>query len=202
MKKIAILAAGAAALIATPAMAQDDSEAGGAFIGVVGGWDKTGVDDGVDTGSTDGVLYGINASYDTVTGNALFGIEAEVTDSTAGVTDTDVVIPGDSASIDAGRDLYAGVRLGYVIEDDTVIYLKGGYSNARIAFEYEDGTGNEVEFGENLDGLRLGAGVETELAGLTARFEYRYSEYEDVNLFGTDLSIEHNQVSVTLGKKF
>lgn len=202
MKKIAILAAGAAALVATPAMAQDQDTVAGPYVGVVGGWDQTGVSDGVDDGSTDGVLYGITAGLDTVTGQALFGIEAELTDSTAGVTETDVLVAGDSSSIDAARDIYAGVRLGYVLENNTVIYLKGGYTNARFAAEYDDGAGTVTEIGENLDGLRLGVGVETTLAGLMARVEYRYSEYEDLNLLGTPFDLEHNQVAVTLGKKF
>ena len=111
---------------------------------------------------------------------------------------------GDSASIDAGRDIYAGVRLGYIIENGTIIYLKGGYTNARIAFDYNDGTGNVAEFGDNLDRLRLGIGVETEVSEFTVRAEYRYSEYKKFELLGTPtpFSFEHNQAVIVLGKKF
>lgn len=202
MKKFALVAGVALAAFATPAMAQDTNEAGGAFIGVVGGYDELGVSDGAEDDSTGGIVYGVTAGYDAVTGNALFGIEAEVSESTAGEDADDVLLTGDRASIDAGRDLYAGVRLGYVIENGTIVYVKGGYSNARIAFDYNDGAGNTASFGENLDGLRLGVGVETEIAGLTARFEYRYSEYEDLELLGSSFDIEHNQGVIVLGKKF
>lgn len=204
MKKLALIAGATLAAVSSPALAQEESSTAGPFIGVVGGYDSLSVDDGNDSGSTDGAVYGVTVGYDTVSGDALFGIEAEITDSTAGQTTANVLTNGDSASIDAGRDIYAGVRLGYIIENGTVIYFKGGYSNARIAFDYDNGAGNVVEFGDNLDGLRLGAGVETQVSGFTVRAEYRYSEYESFELLGTPtpFKFEHNQAVIVLGRKF
>ena len=63
-----------------------------------------------------------------------------------------------------------------------LVYGKAGYSNARVGLDYEDGTSSDAldfDEGENLDGIRVGAGLEFALGPNSyAKTEYRYSNYE------------------------
>ncbi len=162
MKKIA-LALAALTAAATPAFAQDEAAPfNGAHVSAVVGYDKLDLNtSGVD--NPDGVTYGVNLGYDLQRGNVLFGIEGEVTESSAELK------VGNTVVASASRDLYAGGRLGYVF-GNTAVYGKVGYTNARI----ESTVGNE-----NGDGIRLGAGVEHKFGqNFFGKVEYRYSNYE------------------------
>lgn len=162
MKKIA-LALAALTAAATPAFAQDEAAPfNGAHVSAVVGYDKLDLNtSGVD--NPDGVTYGVNFGYDLQSGNVLFGIEGEVTESSAELK------VGNTVVASASRDLYAGGRLGYVF-GNTAVYGKVGYTNARI----ESTVGNE-----NGDGVRLGGGVEHKFGqNLFGKVEYRYSNYE------------------------
>ncbi len=67
------------------------------------------------------------------------------------------------------------------------LYVKGGYTNARIKV---DGLG-----GANGDGFRLGAGAQFSLSGKAyVGGEYRYSNYE------SDFS--RHQLALTIGTRF
>jgi outer membrane immunogenic protein len=121
----------------------------------------------------------VNLGYDLQRGNVLFGIEGEVTESTAELK------AGNTVLASASRDLYVGGRLGYVL-GNTAIYGKAGYTNARI----ESSVGNE-----NGDGLRVGGGVERKLGqNLFGKVEYRYSNYE--------ADVERHQIVAGLGMRF
>lgn len=80
-----------------------------------------------------------------------------------------------------GRDLAATARLGKVVSG-ALVYGVAGYTNLAVA-------------GENVDGLRLGAGVELPLTKVAnAVVEYRYSDYET--------GLKANQVTVGLAFRF
>lgn len=164
MKKY-LVAALAAASFATPAFAQDGAgNFTGGHIEVIGGFDLTSADgDG-----EKGVLYGVSGGYDFGSpAGAIFGVEAEVTDATT--DDCDL-----GACTDAERDLYVGGRVGTVVGGSALVYVKAGYTNARAVFE--DAT---TEIGTNLDGVRAGLGVESNIGGpVLVKLEYRYSNYE------------------------
>ena len=164
MKKY-IFAALLAGSIAAPALAQDGPVAGAPFTGfrlegLVGG-DRVQAD-----GHEDGVLYGVGVGYDMQMGTgAVVGIEAEASDSTADVCERNVISTGDRLCVGAKRDLYVGGRLGAAIGTSTLLYGKAGYTNARFGYDYDDGGNGSKDFGDgrNLDGIRVGAGVETAL---------------------------------------
>jgi outer membrane immunogenic protein len=166
--RILALSALALATLATPAFAQsDDTSADGDFTGVtvvaVGGYDR--VDDGVT--ATNGALYGASVGYDIQAGHIVLGAEAEGTFAT-----TKECIGG--ACVEAGRDLYAGGRIGLPVGGKTMLYVKGGYTNARL-----DGTtGGTTVITQELDGVRAGVGAEANVGRLVIRLEYRYSNYE------------------------
>jgi outer membrane immunogenic protein len=174
---LAALLAGAAA---TPAMAQ---EAASPFSGVrvegLVGYDRPSIEDE----GSDGVVYGAGVGYDFQSrGGLVIGVEGEATDSTADDCIADFDITGDELCARAGRDFYAGARVGTAVSPNVLLYAKGGYTNARIGLDYEDGTaGTTADFDEsrNLDGLRAGAGVEFAIGPNSyAKTEYRYSNYE------------------------
>ena len=181
--RIILAAAVLAAATATPAFAQDASAPAsfsGGHVEVVGGYDSVhGAGD-----STDGVLYGIAGGYDFRSGGAVFGIEAEASESSTGeCVGTDC--------FEASRDLYVGGRLGAVVANNVLLYAKAGYTNAR----FDITTGGLTDSG-NLDGVRGGAGVELALRNspVSLRAEYRYSNYEG--------GVSRNQGLVGLGIRF
>ena len=206
MKFVTLAGPVAAVSLASPALAQDDSTAGGKFIaGAIVGLDSVETEfDGISESEED-VVLGLTVGYDyETTSGIVFGIEAEYTDSSVGVSATDFDVPGDRVSVNAGRDLYVGGRLGFRPGRNGILYVKAGYTDASIEGEYDDGTGeisDEVSFG----GVRLGAGGEIDLSSNYAiRLEYRYSDYGNLELFGTDtgLGVSRNQGIITLLGKF
>lgn len=170
-----LLLAGAAA---SPALAQDASPFQGARVEGIIGYDRVGIEDE----GADGAVYGAGIGYDIQRGRGVFGIEAEITDSSADECVGDVVIAGDALCASAGRDLYVGGRAGAAVAPDLLLYAKAGYSNARVSLDYDDGPGSTVadyRISENLDGIRLGAGAEYAIGPNSyLKAEYRYSNYE------------------------
>jgi outer membrane immunogenic protein len=178
MRKFAIAAALLAGTIATPAFAQDNNNLGGFRIEGLVGYDHPSIEDE----NADGIVYGVGVGYDFQAGNAVFGIEAEATDSSADESLTGVALAGDTLRVRAGRDLYVGGRAGFGIGGNSLIYAKAGYTNARVRVDYEDGTvGTVNDFTEsgNLDGIRAGVGAQIGIgSNAYLRTEYRYSNYE------------------------
>lgn len=169
----------AAVAVATPAFAQDEVPApfSGPHIEVITGVDRA----KVPGDSRTGAIYGLAGGYDIQTsGGALFGIEAEASDSTAKGCDSGVLVATDRACVKAKRDLYAGGRAGFV-SGNTLIYGKVGYTNARLGQSYDDGTAAtapDFSGSTNLDGVRVGGGLETNVGRFLLKAEYRYSNYE------------------------
>lgn len=204
MKKILATAA-VAALFATPAFAQEKSNFGGIKVGALVGYDSVSVEIDDEDGSKDGVLYGITAGYDADLGSAIVGVEAEVSDSSTKQRAFDLLVLGDSAKLSAGRDLYIGARAGFVVNPTLMVYAKAGYTNARAKLSYDDGDGFGFSGSDELDGYRLGAGLEyAHQSGYFARLEYRYSDYGNYKYdgFDTGISASRHQVAVTGGFRF
>ena len=176
MNLLKYLAAGAVAMtFAVPAIAQDTAVAAPSGFRLEGlvGWDHV-----VGSGDQDnGVLFGIGAGYELALGGPIaLGLDAEISDATT-----------KAGGVHAGRDLYAGGRVSFAVSPRANLYIKGGYTNARAKIS---GFG-----GENLDGVRAGAGLQYAISGKTyVGAEYRYSNYE--------LDLERHQVALTFGTRF
>ena len=174
-----LLAALLAGAVVSPAAAQEATPFSGLRVEGIVGYDRTDVED-EDTG---GVLYGAQVGYDLQRGNAVFGIEGEITDSTVDECVTGVDVATDELCAQLGRDLYVGGRVGAAVSRNVLLYGKAGYTNGRVALDYEDGTAAtapDFEIGRNLDGIRVGGGVEFAIGPNSyAKTEYRYSNYED-----------------------
>lgn len=175
-----VLTALALTAAATPALAQDTGAptfTGGHIEAI------TGVDRVRQNGSGDtGVSYGVAGGYDVQTASGtLFGIEGEYADATTDNCVRGVIVATDRLCAKAKRDLYAGGRIGFVA-GSTLIYAKTGYTNFRVGASYEDGTAgtvNDFSNSRNLDGVRVGGGLEKNLGNFSVKAEYRYSNYED-----------------------
>lgn len=179
MRKYLVAALLASSFAAAPAMAQDASPFTGPRIEGLVGWDRAQVEDG---GREDGVGYGVGVGYDFQMGGAVVGVEGEAAASTTDECVADAITTGDELCFKAKRDLYAGARVGAVVGSNTLLYAKGGYTNARFGVDYDDGGAGDDDYSlsRNLDGIRAGAGVEHAIGPNSyVKAEYRYSNYED-----------------------
>lgn len=194
MRKFAFAALCLAGTIATPALAQGNSNPGGFHVDGIVGWDRS----NIQNEHANGVTYGVGAGYDVRSGNAIFGVEAEASDSTADRDVTGAVIAGDTLRVRAGRDLYVGGRAGVGVGSNSLVYVKAGYTNARMRVDYEDGTAatiNDFTQRTNLDGVRAGVGAQIGVgSNAYLRTEYRYSNYQD--------GVDRHQVVGGFGVRF
>lgn len=201
---------------ALPAAAQDGPFTG-PRIGATLGWDGlrpgSTEDSNIrgDDQSADGLLYGGEIGYDYQINNLVVGAEAGIEGST-GKVDNDPVDPNDFGygRVKPGRDLYVGGRIGVLMNPTTMVYGKVGYTNARLDLTRSDTTTN-TGANYNLDGYRLGAGVEKAIGPRSyVKAEYRYSNYGDARLNYPDgastgtfsVDTDRHQVAVGAGVRF
>lgn len=203
MRKFLIGAAFILAPVATPAMAQEEAPFTGPHIEGIVGYDDVSEGDG-------DLMYGIAAGYDFQLGGVIAGIEGEFADSDVKGTANDLITTGDSFSLNTDRDLYIGARLGVAVTPSTMIYAKGGYTNARFESRFDDGTGTIFNNGLTADGYRIGAGIEQKfsLFGPSGfvKAEYRYSNYSNLDIgeddFDLETDIDRHQAVVGVGVRF
>jgi outer membrane immunogenic protein len=204
MKKgLALLAAGSAVAFALPAVAQENAAFTGPRVEALVGYDSSspGSSEDIDNAedidqSMDGVAYGVGIGYDFAFSGVLVGVEGEWLET------------------DSGRDLYAGVRVGTLVTPQTLLYAKGGYTNARYNVAGIDSTtGTRVDTDTNLDldGWRIGAGVEHAITpNVFGKLEYRYSNYEEGEVQAPtgaesarfDIDSDRHQVMAGVGYRF
>ncbi|WP_219894481.1 outer membrane protein [Aquisediminimonas profunda] len=189
-----------ATMIATPAFAQGEAPFTGPHVEALAGYEHT--------GDADGIMYGVAGGVDFQLGGVIAGLEGELSDSTNKGSNVDVLQIGDSTNLKTGRDLYAGARIGFAVSPKTMIYAKGGYTNAKFDARYADATGTVFTQGRTADGYRLGAGIEQKfnLFGPSGfiKAEYRYSNYKNLDVGANDVNIDvdRHQVVVGLGVRF
>ena len=193
MRKLVLATAGAAAVFsAVPAMAQDAATFTGPRVEGLVGWDRIQANGDHD----DGAAYGFGLGYDQAIGNGkvILGLEGEVSDASTKECGTTNGV--DSLCLRAGRDLYAGARVGTPLTPNLLLYGKVGYTNARYKLTANDGLGGPTtRTGSNFDGVRVGAGLEYAITPQAfVKTEYRYSNYEG--------GLSKNQVMAGAGFRF
>jgi outer membrane immunogenic protein len=194
--------------LATPAFAQDEEPAGkGAFDGfsvaVIAGVDALTIQENNAADTQRGLLYGASIGYDHDAGKVVIGIQGEATKSTASYDIDDLLVPGDRFSSEAGRDLYAGVRVGIHAGDTTLLYIGGGYVNSQITSRYVSGATNISER-EEKNGFRVSMGAEFARKNLFGRIEMRYQDLGDYTVFGvaTGFARTNTQIVAGIGARF
>lgn len=220
MKKlIGILVCGAAT-IATPALAQgSDSNFTGPRVEAIVGYDVTkagsSVDDDVNQDndqSMEGLMYGVGIGYDYDLGSVVIGAEAELTDSSAKTEFEDGDFEGFGlGSVKANRDLFIGGRIGAKVSPSTLLYVKGGYTNAKFDVLSMNGA-SELTQDIDADGWRVGLGAEHAVnENIFVKLEYRYSKYGEAEIdFQGDLpdserfdvDLDRHQVVASVGMRF
>ncbi|MGV3553827.1 MAG: outer membrane protein [Croceibacterium sp.] len=196
MRKTLVMAAIAASLTATPALAQ-----GGLYVGAIGGYEGLDVEsaDGSVTAEADSAVYGVNAGYDLSLGSAFVGVEGELSTS-SGDTQFPSTFTGARDGLEAGGQYYLGARAGFSLTPGIAAYGKIGYTALDTKAFTSAGTLADVK--ENAGGLRYGGGLQVQLPGpLEARLEYRRSRYKDV-ADGTYGDLNTDQVVAGVGVRF
>lgn len=232
LKSIALAGASFVAL-STPVMAQDGPDYSGFRAEALIGYDRVALDldttfeaeTGIDYDGehSSGAFYGVAVGYDYTAAGFLFGVEAELNDSTVneGYAFSETSLDGTllnsgTLDLDAGRDIYVGGRLGAAFSS-TAYYVKAGYSMARFKAS-ERGTFEGQPFANDatldVEGLRLGAGVERNIGRNSfVKLEYRYTNYGEakVKSEGEELDadeifdvidLDRHQAVVGLGYRF
>mgnify|MGYP002777105667 CR=1 FL=1 len=180
--KVQMMAAVVAVMLAGTARAADVQ---GPWIEARAGWDKF---DG-----NSGLVYGGAVGYDFAVSDKIFlGLQAGLAGSTV-----EECFEGVCAN--AGRDIEVLARLGGNVAGKTALYALAGYANSRFGGSFAD-----LNFGTNLDGLRLGAGVQQGFGGNTyGKLEYRFTSYGDGEIEGEPIEGgDRHQVSVSFGIRF
>lgn len=184
MKKIA-LSFGAAALAAGMSPAVSAQTFDGPFIGAQAGWSEhdagtfsTRLGNLAASRSHDAVSAGVFAGYDRQIGSR-FVIGAEV-GLDFGINDRFTRDTGTALmSVDPKRSIDLTARAGYLVTDNTLIYARGGYTNARFRTSIKDRSSLRSST-ENRDGWLIGGGVERAFTDrISTRLEYRYSDLND-----------------------
>ena len=200
MKKILALPALAAALSASPALAQS-SAPGGFYVGALGGYEGIDVEsaDGSVTADADSAVYGISAGYDLALGGAFVGVEGEL--STSGnSTEFPDSFTGAREGLDADGQYYIGARAGVALTPGIAAYGKVGYTALDTKAFTSSGSLDELD--DNAGGLRFGGGLQVQLPGpFEGRVEYRRSNYKDV-VDGTYGDATTDQVVAGVGVRF
>ncbi|WP_347303621.1 outer membrane beta-barrel protein [Croceibacterium sp. TMG7-5b_MA50] len=217
-KGLALLAAGSVIALSAPAMAQENPTFTGPRVEALVGYDinKPGSSQDIDNAddldqSFEGASYGVGIGYDFAAGGALIGVEGEYMGSSAETDyDTGAFETFGVSNVEAGDDLYLGLRAGILASPRALVYVKGGYTNASYNVLTSNGTAN-TDTDIDLDGWRVGAGAEYALSNnLFVKGEYRYSNYEEGEVEGPnggesdrfDIDMDRHQVMLGLGYRF
>lgn len=218
MRKLSLALFAASTLIAAPALAQDTNPTfTGPRVEATLGYDHVGAgssvsnNNGRDDQKIDGLLYGGGIGYDVAAGGVLIGAEGEITGSTARSGNANYTSSTFGfGRVKQGRDLYVGGRIGVLATPTTMIYAKGGYTNARLRV-LAGSTTQTTDTSFNLDGYRIGAGVEHAVGEHSyGKIEYRYSNYRRGNIDYPngatsgrfDVDTDRHQVVASYGFRF
>ena len=125
--------------------------------------------------SREAFVLGAYAGYNQKVGERIVlgaeaGISAGFDDELRGLSG------GNALTIDPRYSFDLTARAGYLVNDKTLVYLRGGYANTRVRATLASDT-DVVTTSDNLDGWLVGGGAERALTDdISARLEYRYTD--------------------------
>lgn len=161
-----------------------------------------------DRSSFDGVSYGGEIGYDVQVGvDTVLGLYAGYEDTSAKQCAT---ISGvDRLCLRGGRNITVGARGGYLIRRNALLYIKGGYSNGKLAVDYRDPSfpADNFRVSDTFGGFHAGAGAQIGFGrNFYGKAEYVYTDYtgyKDVSGgLTTNTDTSRHQVTAGLGVKF
>jgi len=181
MKRI-VSSVAAAALTVGLATAASAEPFNGPYVGVQAGWSQ----DDVGTPSTPAGDVTFDRSQDSLSGGLYLGYDYKISPNVVVGAEAGVQLGADDSivrdfgstrvTMDPERSLDLTARAGYLVNDDTLLYARGGYTNARVKTSIEDSAGIRSA-SANRDGWLVGGGVEHAPSdNVWARVECRYSD--------------------------
>ncbi|GAO54056.1 porin family protein [Novosphingobium sp. NBM11] len=169
-----LVSAAASALaigLAAPASAEPFN---GPFVGVQAGWNQ----DKIGGINTDVGAVGVNGKKDSFELGGFIGYDHKINPKVVvgaeaginwGIQDN---VYGPGVTIDPKRSIDLTVRAGYLVNDKTLVYARGGYSSIRARTYLAN-----ANAGEDRDAWVVGGGVERSLTPhFSTRLEYRYND--------------------------
>ncbi len=168
---------GVAAVLAAAAPATAASF-DGPYAGVSVGYNHDKVGPGLDgvpltrAIERDSAMVGIFAGYDwTVGSHLVLGAEVALNGPAGNKLRGDHgIIP---ITVDPRLAVYLSARAGYLINDKTLLYVRGGCASVRI----HSSVGQAAVISSSLDGWHAGAGLEYAISKhVNGRIEYRYTD--------------------------
>jgi outer membrane immunogenic protein len=168
-------------------------------------WNGFYIGAGIGAGAVVHELSDYYSSADSIGGEGIFGTVTVGYDRVirpgwvAGVfTDFDFSgISSDFEGVDIDHEYSwsVGGRLGVLANPGTLLYGTAGYTQAE--FDFAGATS------PTFDGYFVGAGIETFLhQNWTLKLEYRFSQFDDENVFGTDVEPSLHTARLVLSYKF
>jgi len=166
----------------------------GGYIGLQGGWQwgrdhtaessggvPTGLDEDLDS---DGFIGGVHVGYNWQNGQFVYGAEADLEFATV---DGGYRIAGpDGTDFDMNWQASIRARIGYVPAERLLIYGTGGVAFGDLEYTYVQDDATFESFGSTEVGWTVGVGAEYAFTdNLTARLEYRYTDFGDVSNLST-----------------
>ncbi len=129
----------------------------------------------------EGGLFTVEGGYDyQIDSNFVLGIQGDYTFSGIG-TDLNINVPGFNGgySLDAKNNFTVAGRAGWLPSPDTLLYGLVGWTWTEFNGEFTgDAAGGIPNYNFNVDGLTVGAGIETRFTpNITGKLEYRYTDY-------------------------
>jgi outer membrane immunogenic protein len=162
--------------------------------------------------SQDKAGYGAELGYDVQLGPVVVGAYVGVDNS--GTSRCLEIVGDDLGCLESGRNLYAGGRAGIVVNDNILIYGRGGYSRGRHSLAYDGDTDVATNpiyvIADSSGGTHYGGGVEMAFTpNFYGRVEYvrtRYNRTEWVSPADDDFIVgiraRRNQVFAGIGLRF
>lgn len=201
MKTILAIATAASALVPVAAMAEDPAPFTGPRVALEGGWARVA---GNGHKGSDGFSYGLLMGYDVGSGPLRVGPEFRLGDSTQKHCQPHA--PGGATARvcqRSDRDLYAGVRVGFVASPQLLVFGTGGYTNGRFSEHFRDlavGPVKQIDVGRNAGGYRVGGGVEYAISpNIYVSGTYHYSGWKHKDW---QHHIHQNQLLAGVGYRF
>ncbi len=131
-------------------------------------------------GSGNGLRFGGAIGYDfPVTDHLTVGGELGVYGSAAKWNNTANLTAGsfDTQVVKPKTDVFAGIKVGYVLNPRTQVFAKAGYTTTKYSVYATDGS-EALHEGVSGSGYRAGIGIERELTKtIYVKLEYAYSHY-------------------------
>ena len=176
MKKHILASVAAATLLSVTGISAahaDDSPLAGTYMGIQGGYD----------------IFGFGSHGKGVEGGVYMGYNAPVGDSmmVGGEVNFNLTDAKSSLAQAKAKNNYGiAARVGYLVSDTSMLYVRGGYQRALI---------NVATLGsKHFDGWQLGGGIEAAISDqMSVRAEFVYNRYN------SGLGLHPNQKNMNIG---